>query len=358
MYMPKNTLLSLLAVAKLATTLVSADGECQASTQVVCKKVATPPTLDGDLSDWAEIETVTSVITTAQGAVVYPHGDMAIKCSYDEENIYMAISVPGPYRFDSTDDHFCAAISTMWKVGEKAEYVNMGACPEAMSGCPLGIPASCKDYIVDVGAHWELKTTEQGALYAKDIDTESGNDPIANKDDEVAVSSYCRVDDSGIGSGNEWSGAWVHNVDTSDPTDYTTVDGTTGTYVFEMSRTLTTTSPDTDAQLAENSTYKFGLAYWDPYQTETVGWTKVGHYVTGCSEDWMDLVIGSAPSTTPSTTSGSASDNDIDPVGIAALIIGLVACFGGAANMIYMKKVMAGLENSDTKDDRNFNDEA
>jgi len=303
MYLHKNSLLSLLAVAKLGTTLVSS-AECQAPTRVVCEKVLTPPTLDGDLSDWAEIETVTTPITNALGKVMYPDGDMAIKCSYDDEMIYMGISVPGRYRFSTDDDHLCAAISTMMKVGKDAEYVNMGGCPEAASGCPIAnvIPVSCKDHIVDVGAHWELKTTEQGVLYAKDIVTESGNDPIANKDDEVAVSAYCRLDDSGSGSGNEWAGAWVHNVDTSNPTNYTTVGGTDGTYVFEMSRTLTTTSPDTDAQLAENNTYKFGVAYWDPFQTDDIGWTAVGHYVTGCSEDWMDLVISSGAASVFSPT--------------------------------------------------------
>ena len=301
MILSKATLFSLLSVAELVTDLVSAVGECQAPTQVVCKKIQTPPTLDGNLLDWVGIDAVTSPITSALDKVMYPDGDMSIKCSYDEDMIYMAISVPGRYRFSTDDDHLCTSISTMMAVGKDAEYVNMGGCPDAKSGCPIGIPASCKDYTVDVGAHWELSTTEQGVLYGMDIDTESGNDPIANKDDEVAVSAYCRKDDFGNGSGNEWAGAWVHNVNTDNPTGYTTVNGTDGTYVFEMSRTLVTTSPDTDAQLAEYSTYKFGLAYWDPFEIDEVGWTKPGHYITGCSQDWMDLVIGNI-----ATSSGGA----------------------------------------------------
>jgi hypothetical protein len=29
----------------------------------------------------------------------------------------------------------------------------------------------------------------------------------------------------------------------------------------------------------------------DPYETEETGWTDAGHYVTGCSEDWISLRI-------------------------------------------------------------------
>ena len=56
---------------------------------------------------------------------------------------------------------------------------------------------------------------------------------------------------------------------------------------------------------------------------------------------------GGGSSSATANKSNMNDDNDIDPVGIVGLIIGLVACFVGAANMIFMKKVMAGLENSD-----------
>jgi hypothetical protein len=57
---------------------------------------------------------------------------------------------------------------------------------------------------------------------------------------------------------------------------------------------------------------------------------------------------GGGSSSATANKSNMNDDNDIDPVGIVGLIIGLVACFVGAANMIFLKKVMAGLENSDT----------
>ena len=29
----------------------------------------------------------------------------------------------------------------------------------------------------------------------------------------------------------------------------------------------------------------------DPYETEEDGWSDAGHYVTGCSSDWIDLKL-------------------------------------------------------------------
>ena len=58
------------------------------------------------------------------------------------------------YRFDGLDNKKCAAIGTMMRIGEKAGYLNMGGCPEAAElGCDDGIPESCDDYLVDLGAH-------------------------------------------------------------------------------------------------------------------------------------------------------------------------------------------------------------
>ena len=79
----------------------------------------------------------------------------------------------------------------------------------------------------------------------------TGNDPVANMDDEYAVTPTCRYDDDGPGAGNEWRGAWRH----TDPRGGTSGDdgvnggGTAGKYLFEMSKSLRTPSADTDAQL-------------------------------------------------------------------------------------------------------------
>ena len=70
----------------------------------------------------------------------------------------------------------CASIS---------EVFNMGGCPLAMGPdkCDV-VPGECDGHLVDVGGHWELKTTQMGVTYGLDLESGTGNDPIANKDDE------------------------------------------------------------------------------------------------------------------------------------------------------------------------------
>jgi len=193
-----------------------------------------------------------------------------------------AFEIPGDYRFDALSDEKCAAIGTMMKIGQKAAFINMGGCPEAMEfGCLEGIPPACEDYLVDLGAHWELSTTQPNILYPMNATSGTGNNLIANNDDEYGATPFCRPDDEGVSSGNEWAGAWSH----SNPEE-----GASGVYRFELSRSLTTASNTTDAQIAPGKTYDFGIAYWDPYETE-FGWTDPGHFLTGCSADWINLTL-------------------------------------------------------------------
>lgn len=256
------------------------------------------PTLDGDLNDWSSVQGITSSLQMITGPV-YEAGDATLKCLYDSENIYFAFEFPGAYKFNASSDELCAAIGTMAKVGVMATFYSMGGCPDAMGGCGEEgiIPDTCVDYLVDLGAHWELATTEQGVEYALDTNLTSGtgDDPIANKDDEFAVSPYCRFDDNGPTGSNEWSGAWKH----TNPTD-----GMDGTYIFEISRLLTTASPATDAQYVAGQSYDFGVAFWDPYETEA-GWTDAGHYVTGCGNKWIELELATVESLANTENTGT-----------------------------------------------------
>lgn len=59
-----------------------------------------------------------------------------------------------------------------------------------------------------------------------------------------------------------------------------------------MSRALKTASNLSDVQLEEGRTYDFGFAFWDPYERDVEGWSKSGHYVTGCAKDWVPLKLG------------------------------------------------------------------
>ena len=165
-------------------------------------------------------------------------------------------------------------------------------------------------------------TTERGVLYGPSEG--HGDDPIANKDDEFAVGPWCKVDDNfGEHPGNEWSGAWDFTDDTSvvEERTVTVADGTEGHYIFEFSRPLTTSSPETDVQLKPGIELGFGVGFWDPFETDD-GWTDSGHVVTGCSKDWIALRLvdenGDATPVYDEETDVAASDastTDAPPVG-------------------------------------------
>ena len=281
-----------LALCAISCT-VAAQSEC--SSAMICKSTSSPPILDGDLSDWANVTGIDIQLKNITGSP-YEAGNLKAMCLYDSTHFYLAMEVPGAYRFDATTDELCAAIGMMMKIGPQATYVDMGGCPDAVNGCLNGVPDSCTPYLVDIGAHWELATTQQGVEYT--VNDGDGDDPIANKDDEYGVSATCRSDDEGTGAGNEWSGAWLHSNNST-----TVEDG--AYYVFELSRLLTTPSSTTDRQLAAGETYEFGLAFWDPNQSAD-GWSDDGHYVTGCADQWMELVL-EADGVSSSTTSDATT---------------------------------------------------
>jgi hypothetical protein len=270
-----------------------------------CLPTTTAPTLDGNLNEWVDVSGIESSLKSSITGT-YFLGTAAFKCQYDDTNIYMAMEIPGLYQFNATDDHFCAAIATMIKVGVDASFVQMGNCPDAGPGseCSDTILEACDTYRVDIGAHWELSGTEQSVFYnltttATPDGEKPGNDLVANKDDEWAVSSWCRFDDNDSNGGNEWSGSWVH----TNP-----IVGEDGNYIFELSRLLQTPSTKTDAQLKAGEVYSVGLAYWDPYETE-LGWSDAGHYVTGCGTDWIELELVTADTLTESDSSSGTTSN-------------------------------------------------
>jgi len=265
-----------------------------------CISTTSPPTLDADVSDWASVEGITTSLVSITGET-YPGGDASYKCMYDNDLIYFALEIPGDYRFDPNDNHLCASIATMTKIGASASFINMGGCPDALSGCDTGVPDTCADYVVDIGAHWELSTTEQNVAYPINVadsgQAGTGDDGVANKDDEYGVSPECRFDDDDANAGNEWAGAWAH----TNPTE-----GASGTYIFELSRSLKTPSSVTDAQLTPGESYSFGVAFWDPFEIQATGWNGAGHYVTGCGTNWIELELVS-PEKPPDNSTSAAS---------------------------------------------------
>jgi hypothetical protein len=243
-------------IVATALGLYQASAQSQSCTPVesiTCVPAQSTPTLDGNMDEWSSVEVTEAPLTAAMTAASYPYGNgnVKIQCVYDQEKVYFVFQIPGPYSFDTVDNHLCASVSTMFKMGEDATLYNMGGCPLAAADCPADSSA-CEDYLVDIGGHWELKTTEQATYYGTNTDT--GNDLIANKDDEYAVSPFCRFDDDDGMASNEWEGAWIY-VNGTSPDEV-------GSYVFEMARSLSTSSNESDAQLEAGKATDFGFAYW------------------------------------------------------------------------------------------------
>jgi hypothetical protein len=272
------------------------------------------PVLDGDIAEWSDITGIEIPLYAPLTGELYASGKAELKCAHSEDRLFLTLSVPGKYRFDADSNELCAAIATMTRIGEDATYYNMGGCPQAATGCENGVPAQCDAYRVDIGAHWELATTEQGVTYpistVDGIGTEilstasspPGDDLVANKDDEYAVSSYCRLDDDGDGAGNEWAGGWSHSAGTEEGAD--------GTYTFELSRLLVTASTATDAQMTIGGTYDFGVAFWDPNQKED-GWSDSNHYVSGCAEEWFQLTLVPLEAGAPTAPTAAPTDRAV-----------------------------------------------
>ena len=254
----------------LAFGVISLGGQASAATctsieSITCVPVSKSPILDGDSEDWSNVETFEVPITGAMTSQPYPRGNGSakIQCVHDAERVYFLFEVPGLYRFSTEDNHKCASISTMFKMGELATLLNMGGCP--MAGDCTTVPEGCDPYKVDLGGHWELKTTEMIKAYG--INEGTGNDLVANKDDEYAVGPYCRFDDDDDKAANEWEGAWLHSSPiaierAATATGADDEDEDEGSYIFEMSRSLQTASTETDAQLEAGKAIDFGFAFW------------------------------------------------------------------------------------------------
>jgi hypothetical protein len=177
----------------------------------------------------------------------------------------MTLEIPGKCRFDALSNKRCAAVATMMKIGPDAMFCNMGACPDAQAGCDAttgGVPATCDACRVDIGAHWELAMTKQGVTCPINAVDGTGDDLVANKDDECAVSPCYRLDDDGDGAGNEWAGGRSHSAGTEEGGGRShsagTEEGADGTYTFELSRLLVTASSATDAQMMIGEMNDFG----------------------------------------------------------------------------------------------------
>ena len=238
-------------------------------------------TVDGDASDWADIEGATVTLKQFEipdgvdwdaPGVVDPI-DATVKVATDSSNIYVLFEVPDDYDFDPGDHNFSASPNVMFLI-DAAAGPHMGAGDDDFE-TGLGM--------VDIW-HWELDCA--AGVTSGGGDAGSGDDPDCNLDDEYSTDPEEREDDGGgdtanAAAENSIAGVWSH-------TNSAGGIGAAGTWIFEMSRPLQTGDPE-DAQFTAGGTAKIALAYFDADEG-LEGWTDTGH-VTSAENGWIEVTL-------------------------------------------------------------------
>ena len=241
-------------------------------------------TVDGDASDWSEIEGATvnleqirlenlppAVAAEIDFGPVDPV-DVTFKVASDDENLYVILEVPGAFVYDAANHNLSASIAVMFRIDPPAAP-HMGA-EEPELDDSLGM--------VDIW-HWEL---DCAAGETSGGGTGTGDDPECNLDDEYSTTPERREDDGGgdvanADAENTLVGVWEHSARASGA-------GADGTWIFEMSRPLQTGDPQ-DAQFAGGGTAHVALAFFDP--TEGAGgWTDAGH-LQSAYNGWIEVTL-------------------------------------------------------------------
>ena len=260
------------------------DGDHAAISDVSVEAATAAITVDGDDSDWADVEGVTvnlkqidlDELDPAQVADLeidfgeLPPVDATLKVATDDENIYVLLEVPDTYDFNPDDPHLSGSVAVMFRIDDAAT-AHMGVEEEDLE-TSLGV--------VDIW-HWEL---DCGPGEMSGGGADGGDDPECNFDDEFAPNPADREDDGGgdapnATAENSLSGVWTHTASAA---------GGDGVWIFEMSRPLDTGDTQ-DAQFASGGNAYVALAYFDPSESAE-GWTDAGH-LQSADDGWIEIAL-------------------------------------------------------------------
>jgi hypothetical protein len=241
-------------------------------------------TVDGDTSDWSDIEGATVNLEQIRLENLPPEVaaeidfdpvdpvDVTFKVAADAENLYVLLEVPGAFVYDAANHNLSPSVAVMFRIDPPAAP-HMGA-EEPELDDSLGM--------VDIW-HWEL---DRAAGEASGGGTGTGDDPECNLDDEYSTTPERREDDGGgdvanAAAENTLLGVWEHSARASGA-------GADGTWIFEMSRPLQTADPQ-DAQFASGGTAAAALAFFDPTEGAE-GWTDPGH-LQSAYNGWIEVTL-------------------------------------------------------------------
>ncbi len=265
-----------------------ADDDDHDASEIIFDAATATITIDGDTSDWADIEGVTvpmeqidlDNLDPAQvedlEIEIFPVDDIdvTLKVATDAENIYVLLEVPDDYDFNPEDHNLSASMAVMFRIDEPAT-VHMGVEEEDLE-TSLGL--------VDIW-HWELDCPAGQMSGGGGI--AGGDDPDCNLDDEYAPTPEDREDDGGgdvvvnATAENSLSGIWQHTAAGGGA-------GAEGVWIFEMSRPLQTGDTQ-DFQFESGGTAYIALAYFDPDESPE-GWTDAGH-LQSAESGWIEVTL-------------------------------------------------------------------
>ena len=280
--MPRTrpTLLAALAVAGLlgASTVGTVAQE-----SITIDAADVPVTIDGDPSDWADVEPTTVGLVQLDLGLLPPEQadeiefgpidpiEVQFRVANDADNIYMLVEVPTAYDYVADDHNLSPAIAVQAKIVPEAS-THMGS-EEADLFVSTGM--------VDIW-HWELDCGPGELSGSQPIEDKPAGDDACNMDDEFSTTPEMREDDGGGDDPNDTAenslvGSWSHSAAEL---------GGDGTWVFEMARPLSTGDAQ-DANWEPGGAAELVLAWWDPNETAE-GWTDAGH-LTNAYDGWITV---------------------------------------------------------------------
>lgn len=242
-------------------------------------------TVDGDRSDWAAIERIVVPLEQVRIGGLSPSDaedmdfdvlspvNVSLRVAADDVNFYLLMEVPDDFDYVPEDLSRSAAVAFQFRIDEPAA-VHMGSTEADLDE---------SQGVVDMW-HWELGCGPGELSGGQGL--AGGDDPACSLDDEYATTPEDREDD-GRGDAdnpnaeNSLAGVWEH-------THREGGEGSSGTWIFELSRPLQTGDPQ-DVQFVRGGSTRLALAYWDPDESIT-GWSDVGH-LTSSYEGWIEVIL-------------------------------------------------------------------
>jgi hypothetical protein len=268
----------------LATVILALGSGSVARADLSIEAATETINVDGDNSDWAAIAGLD--LTLVQFEIpagsdwefdpVAPRA-ATVKVASDDTNIYVLLEVDDTFDYVVDDHGLSAALAVQFLI-EQDGGPHMGAGQDDME-TGLGM--------VDIW-HWELDCGP-GEMSGGG-DPGDGDDPDCNLDDEYATDPEERDDDDSAQAENSLAGSWSHTAGTV---------GGAGTWIFEMSRPLSTGDPH-DAQFTSGGSTLMAIAYWDPKESVS-GWSDAGH-LTSADDGWIEVSLPAAAAETPTST--------------------------------------------------------